>query len=99
MQMWVYILQSESTGRYYCGQTSNLERRIDQRTDPTYQLSKTTKRFRGPWRLIWSHECPDRIEATKLERAIKGRGVKRYLDELNPAWGGADLAESRPGQD
>jgi putative endonuclease len=91
MAIWVYILQSERTGQYYSGQTSNLERRIDQHNDPAYQLSKTTKRFGGPWKLIWSCGCIDRSEAMKLERSIKHRGIKRYLDELNrqsPAFGG-----------
>lgn len=28
MTYYVYILQSESTGRYYCGQTDDLERQL-----------------------------------------------------------------------
>ena len=28
MEYWVYILQSESTGRYYVGQTHNLADRL-----------------------------------------------------------------------
>jgi putative endonuclease len=84
MLFFVYIIQSQTTGRYYCGQSSDPARRLRQHNDPYYQLSKTTKRFKGPWKLIWSHECPDRRQATRLERSIKGRGVKRYLDELNP---------------
>jgi hypothetical protein len=31
MSYYVYILQSESSGRYYCGQTSDLECRIEKR--------------------------------------------------------------------
>ncbi|MCX8117207.1 MAG: GIY-YIG nuclease family protein [Desulfobacterota bacterium] len=59
MNLWVYILQSETTGRYYCGQTSNLQRRLLQHNDPQYHLSKTTKRLQGPWKLLWSQECPN----------------------------------------
>ena len=29
MGFWVYILQSQSTGRYYCGQTDDIEKRLD----------------------------------------------------------------------
>ena len=83
MKTWVYILQSENTGRYYCGQTSNIDRRLQQHNDPAYQLSKTTKRFEGPWRLVWVQECLDRSEATKLERLVKKRGIGRYLNDLN----------------
>ncbi len=83
MKIWVYILQSESSGRYYCSQTSDIERRLLQHNDPAYHLSKTTKRFQGPWMLVWSKECPDRGEAIVLEKSIKGRGIRRFLDELN----------------
>ncbi len=81
MAHWVYILQSESTSRYYCGQTSNLERRLIQHNDPEYLLSKTTKRFKGPWVLIWKKESYSRSEAMKLEKFIKKRGIARYLEE------------------
>jgi len=53
MAYWVYILQSESSGRYYCGQTDDLERRVDQHNDPEYSLTRTTKAFKGPLRLVW----------------------------------------------
>jgi|GEM_PF-400338 len=92
MTNWVYILQSETSGRYYCGQSSDVERRLRQHNDPAYSLSKTTKRFAGPWRLIWNRPCVDRGEAMRLERRIKKRGIERFLmDELNrrsPADGG-----------
>ena len=79
MPQWVYIIQSESNGRYYCGQSGNVEKRLSQHNDPEYQLSKTTKRLKGPWKLIWSLECYDLSEATRLERKIKKRGIARYL--------------------
>jgi putative endonuclease len=79
MTFWVYIIQSESSGRYYCGQSTDVERRLRQHNDPEYQLSKTTKRIEGPWKLIWSEACSDRSEATQLERKIKKRGIGRFL--------------------
>ncbi len=91
MPILVYILPSESTGRYFCGQTSDVDRRLQQHNDPSFQLSKTTKRFEGPWKLVRILECMDRSEATKLERLIKKRGIGRYLEDLNrqsPAEGG-----------
>jgi putative endonuclease len=80
MSFYVYIIQSESTGRYYCGQSSDPQRRLRQHNDPEYQLSKTTKRFQGPWKLIWTQECMNRSEATQLERKIKKRGISRFLE-------------------
>ena len=83
MPYWAYIIQSQANGRYYCGHSSDLERRLRQHNDPAYQLSKTTKRFQGPWELLWAHQCPDRGSAMKLEATIKKRGIGRYLSELN----------------
>ena len=78
----VYILQSQSTGRYYCGQTDDLERRLHQHNDPNYHGSRTTKVFPGPWELVWSQQCIDRGTAMILEKKIKKRGIKRYLSDL-----------------
>jgi putative endonuclease len=83
MFFFVYIIQSESTGRYYCGYSSDPERRLRQHNDPHYQLSQTTKRFEGPWQLIWSKSCESRGAAMKVEKAIKRRGIKRFLEDLN----------------
>jgi len=81
MFFWVYILQSESSGRYYCGQTSNVDQRLRQHNDPEYRLSRTTGNFKGPWALVWSRQYNTRGEAMNLERQIKKRGISRYLME------------------
>ena len=81
MPFWVYILKSETTGRHYCGHSSNVAQRVRQHNDPEYRLSMTTKRFEGPWELVWSRECLSRGEAMKLEKKIKKRGIARYLQE------------------
>jgi putative endonuclease len=79
MAFWVYILRSTSTGALYCGQTSDLDRRIAQHNDPTYTATKTTKRRRGPWILIWQEEHPTRARAIAREAQIKAQGVRRSL--------------------
>jgi putative endonuclease len=79
MMYYVYILQSEATGRFYCGQTNSLERRIREHNDPAYVQSKTTKRFVGPWRLVWSSTFENRAEAIGKESAIKKRGIGRFI--------------------
>ena len=81
MPFWVYILKSQTTGRFYCGQTSRLEQRLNEHNDTSYNASKTTKRFKGPWNLIWKIECQDRGQAMKLERTVKKRGINRFLRE------------------
>lgn len=79
--VYVYILRSESSGRYYCGQTNDLDRRIRQHNDPSHQTTKTTKRFIGPWILVWSCSRDNRSDAMALEKQIKKRGIARFLAE------------------
>ena len=82
MTYWTYILQSESSSRYYCGSTDDVERRVRQHNDPEYHGSETTKCFQGPWQPVWTQEHPSRSEAMRQERRIKSRGIKRFLDDL-----------------
>ncbi|MAF32973.1 MAG: hypothetical protein CL941_03290 [Desulfobacter sp.] len=91
MSYLVYIIQSQSTGRYYCGYSDNVKRRICQHNDPDYRTTRTTKVWKGPWELIWTLERPNRTEAVILERRIKKRGIGRYLQTR--------LAESRRKRD
>ncbi|MEQ8217925.1 MAG: GIY-YIG nuclease family protein [Arenibacter sp.] len=77
MEYVVYILFSETTDRYYVGQTNNIEKRLVTHNNGG---KKYTSKGR-PWILINTYPCTDRIEAVQLERKIKKRGIKRYLDE------------------
>lgn len=88
MPCWTYILQSAITGRYYCGSTDSVDRRAAQHNDPDYHGSKTTKRFEGPWELVWQSEFATRAEAMALEKKIKKRGIGRYLEDLKHAGSG-----------
>jgi putative endonuclease len=63
----VYIIKSTVTGRYYIGQTNDLNDRI-RRHNSGYELS--TKKG-VPWRLIHNEEFTTRTEAMKRERKIK----------------------------
>jgi putative endonuclease len=82
MPYFTYILQSQSTGRYYCGSTNDLERRLRQHNDPQYRLNKTTKNFPGPWRAVLSEEFETRSQAMTREKQIKNRGIRRYLADI-----------------
>ena len=56
--MYVYILQSEKTKKYYCGQTQDVVHRLYRHNSG---LERYTKR-ELPWKLIISFEVNDRIE-------------------------------------
>jgi len=83
MPYWTYIIQSQTTQRWYCGSTNNLDRRIQQHNDPENHNTKTTKRFKGLWVLIWTKGHVSRSDAMVLERTIKKRGIKRFLEDLS----------------
>ena len=74
----VYILFSESLKKYYIGQTKDLDLRFQQHNAG---LSKYTKNG-VPWRQVKHFEVKSRSEAVKLERKIKSRGAKRYLENI-----------------
>ncbi len=75
--MIVYILQSEVTHKYYCGQTQDLQHRL---TRHNSCLEPSTKGG-VPWKIRVYFEVNDRSEAVRLERKIKSRGIKRYMKD------------------
>jgi putative endonuclease len=79
---YLYILQSDSSGRYYIGQTDNLDRRLAEHNDLLYTSSKTTKRFKGPWKLVYFEKYLNRSEAMARERQIKAWKSRKAIDEL-----------------
>lgn len=68
---FTYILQSESTGMYYIGSTQNLDDRITQHNDPARSGKKTTRKFSGPWVLVYHETFETRSEAMRREKHIK----------------------------
>jgi putative endonuclease len=67
MPFYVYILQSESTARYYVGQTQDIETRVAYHTA---NYAKSLKN-RGPWQLVYQERHATRAEAVRRERQIK----------------------------
>ncbi|WP_415830991.1 GIY-YIG nuclease family protein [Flavobacterium weaverense] len=79
MHMYVvYILFSNTSLKFYTGQTDNLENRLYRHNAG---LSLSTK-YGKPWELIYKIELVDRSQAVKLETKIKKRGAKRYLEDI-----------------
>ncbi|MFA6409625.1 MAG: GIY-YIG nuclease family protein [Gammaproteobacteria bacterium] len=83
MPYYTYILHSTSIQRYYCGFSQDPHRRLREHNDPNYTLSKTTKRFPGPWKLVWTEKHLTASEAMKQEKQIKKRGIGRFLQDSN----------------
>ncbi len=63
----VYIIESESTGRWYYGHTDDLADRLLRHNG---DRSKATK-GRGPWRVVATKEFSSRGEAMAFEQLLK----------------------------
>jgi putative endonuclease len=78
MAFFVYILQSQTSSRYYIGQSQNLDERIAYHNA---NYSKSLKN-RGPWRLIYSEKYETRPEAVRRERQIKSWKDRKMIQQL-----------------
>ena len=75
---FTYILFSESINKYYVGHTEDLNDRLKRHNAGNGKFTK-----RGvPWELKWSFESSTRSEAIILEKKIKKRGSKRFLEDV-----------------
>ncbi len=77
--MIVYILHSEKRSRYYVGQTTDIDIRLKKYNQGFVSLAKSGI----PWRLVLQIKVSSRSEAVSLERRIKKRGAKRFLNSHN----------------
>ena len=78
LSWYVYVLRNPD-GKLYIGQTNNLVHRVQQHNDPTHKLTRTTKRFRGPWQLVYSEALASRSAALARERALKSGQGRAWL--------------------
>ncbi len=77
MISYVYILESEPSGKWYYGFTEDLDQRIK---DHQSNRSKYT-RFKGPWKLIFKREFLDKTEALRFEKQLKITRNKEFIKE------------------
>ncbi|WP_186988789.1 GIY-YIG nuclease family protein [Constantimarinum furrinae] len=75
--MFVYILFSETSSKYYVGQTANIENRLKRHNQGIVPSTKGGR----PWKIVLLLSVPNRSEALVLEKKIKNRGAKRFLDK------------------
>ena len=74
--MFVYILYSEKSSRYYVGQTADIDKRLER-----HNLGNVPSTKHGtPWKLVLQLKVSTRSEAMILEKKIKKRGAKRFID-------------------
>jgi len=75
---YTYIIQSESTGKYYIGSTHNVELRIKRHNEGRSSYTRN----RGPWQLKYTEAFKDLSSALKRENFIKRQKSKKYIQSL-----------------
>lgn len=76
----VYVIQSESTGKIYIGQTSNIEFRLRRHNkELLYNPKSYTSKNKGPWKLVYNETFQTRREAIKREKYLKSHAGRNYL--------------------
>ncbi len=74
---YVYIIYSKKLNRFYAGETSNIEDRLKGHVSNKNKYTGKAK----DWVLVWSTELPERRSALALEKKIKHRGIRRFLED------------------
>ena len=64
---WVYILQSETTGKFYVGSTNDLVRRVAEH----HRGHCLATRGRGPWKIVHEEIFDTLVQARRREYEIK----------------------------
>lgn len=77
MNYKVYILYSQKSSRYYVGQTADIDKRYKRHNNGFVPSTKSGV----SWNLIKTIDVQNRSEALKLEKKIKKRGIKRFLED------------------
>jgi len=78
--MYVYILYSEISSRYYTGQTADIDKRLVLHNQGNVVSTKNGI----PWKLVLQILVASRTEAMILEKKIKKRGARRFIEDNTP---------------
>jgi putative endonuclease len=81
IMFYLYVLQSQSTGKHYVGQTRDLAARVKQHNDPTRSKVKYTAKDPGPWIVVHREEFPTRSEAMVREKWLKSGVGRDWLEQ------------------
>ncbi len=77
---FVYILYSPSIGRYYVGQTEDLDQRLEKHNSGTFIESST--KYGIPWEIFYVIECISRKQAVNMEAHLKKMKSVKYYHSL-----------------
>ena len=78
MQCFLYILYSSSLDRYYIGSSENPQKRLEKHLGPHTGFTSKAK----DWKICLIEIYPDRKEALKRERQLKGWKNRTRIESL-----------------
>ena len=74
----LYILQSESSGKFYVGSTDDFDRRLSEHL----RGHTPSTRGRGPWKLVYAEKFDTLLEARRRELEIKNWKSSKMIKAL-----------------
>jgi putative endonuclease len=77
---FLYIIYSKSQDRYYIGETSNLNYRLELHN--THQFKGSFTKIADDWQFVLKHECSSKTEALYLERFIKRMKSRKFIEKI-----------------
>jgi len=80
---YVYILRC-CDGSFYTGYARDLAKRMEKHHNPSDYSSYTANRL--PVELIWHQSFPQKWQALKVERQLKGWSRKKKIAMMNENW-------------
>ena len=78
MAAFLYILQSQTSGKFYVGSTDDLDRRLSEHA----RNHTPSTRGRGPWTLVHKEEFASLLQARRRELEIKRWKSSRLIRAL-----------------
>ncbi len=80
MKHWVYILYSDSANKYYIGESSDPNNRLQQHLAHHFKTNFT--KIADDWNLVLEKELPLKEDAVYLEKFIKRMKSKRFIEKI-----------------
>jgi putative endonuclease len=78
---YFYILYNSTIDKFYIGQTSNLELRLNDHNKTTHKV-KFTAKSKGMWSVVYKEPFKTRSEAMKREKYVKSWKSRKKIKEL-----------------
>ncbi len=75
---YTYVLQSEKSGRYYIGHTSNIEERLERHNTGKVTATKN----KGPWIVVFYETYENKAAANSRELYIKAMKSSVFIEKL-----------------